>query len=272
MLSCHKGLRCGTVRIAWALSGCALTITATAQDEPVKAPVENATVQDEANEKSAPDDSITLTVIIARAWAMKLIKLSCTGIDFLIASQNKNGSWGSPTKTQQVHIYAPVPGAHHAFGTATTAPAIAVLCELEQTRPDAKESIERGQAWLLEHLPDSLFRALKDVMYNVWGHGYGIQALVRLHKRTDDIELQKRMVELIELQFDRLSDYESVDGGWGYYDFNVGADKPTASSTSFVNATILIAFHEAKEMGLQPPERLTRLCRRCDDAAAEGRL
>ncbi len=72
------------------------------------------------------------------------------------------------------------------------------------------------------------------------------------------LNCKKKLIELIELQFDRLGDYESVDGGWGYYDFNVGAQKPTASSTSFVNATILIAFHEAKNMGVQPPERLTR--------------
>ena len=257
MLSCHKGLRYATVRLGWAvLFGCGLTFTATAQDEPDKSQAETTATQ-EANEKSAPDDSMTLAEIIAPASLAEVDQAIARGVDFLIANQNKNGSWGSPTNTKDLNIYAPVPGAHHAFGTATTALAIAALCELEQTRPDAKESIERGQAWLLEHLP-KLRRASKDAIYNVWGHGYGIQALVRLHKRTDDVELQKKLVELIELQFDRLSDYESVDGGWGYYDFNVGAQKPTASSTSFVNATILIAFHEAKEMGVQPPERLTR--------------
>lgn len=257
MLSCHNGLRAATVRLAWAaLFACILTRTATAQDAPTKSQAETTATQ-EANEKTEPDDSMTLAEIIAPASLAEVDQAIARGVDFLIASQNKNGSWGSPTKTKDLNIYAPVPGAHHAFGTGTTALAIAALCELEQTRPDAKESIERGQAWLLEHLP-KLRRASKDAIYNVWGHGYGIQALVRLHKRTDDVELKKKLIELIELQFDRLGDYESVDGGWGYYDFNVGAQKPTASSTSFVNATILIAFHEAKEMGVQPPERLTR--------------
>ncbi|HBV65940.1 MAG TPA: hypothetical protein DEF45_23300, partial [Rhodopirellula sp.] len=37
------------------------------------------------------------------------------GIDFLIADQNPNGSWGSATRTKSLNIYAPVPGAHHAF-------------------------------------------------------------------------------------------------------------------------------------------------------------
>ena len=42
------------------------------------------------------------------------------GVRFLIEDQNSNGSWGSPTRTKGLNIYAPVPGAHHAFRAATT--------------------------------------------------------------------------------------------------------------------------------------------------------
>ena len=37
------------------------------------------------------------------------------GIDFLLARQNGNGSWGSAHNTTGMDIYAPVPGAHDAF-------------------------------------------------------------------------------------------------------------------------------------------------------------
>ena len=37
------------------------------------------------------------------------------GVDFLIADQNKNGSWGSATRTKDINIYAPLPGAHQAY-------------------------------------------------------------------------------------------------------------------------------------------------------------
>ena len=37
------------------------------------------------------------------------------GVDFLIAHQNSNGSWGSAAHTKDLNIYAPLPGAHQAY-------------------------------------------------------------------------------------------------------------------------------------------------------------
>jgi hypothetical protein len=89
-----------------------------------------------------------------------------------------------------------------------------------------------------------------DAMYNVWGHTYAIQALVRLHQRPNMSEEQKaEYKQLIAGQMDMLDRYESVDGGWGYYDFRAQARKPTSDSTSFVNAAVLIALKEAAEIG-----------------------
>jgi hypothetical protein len=203
------------------------------------------------------NDTIDLGKIVEPASHDAIVQAIDRGIDFLIANQNPNGSWGSATRTKDLNIYAPVPGAHHAFRAATTALCLITLCEQEKRREDVSSTIEKGQQWLLAELP-GLRRATRDAIYNVWGHGYGIHALVKLHERTSDEKLKVQLTELIQLQFERLTDYESVDGGWGYYDFEVGAQRPTASSTSFVNATILVAFHEAKKIGLSPPERLTR--------------
>ena len=46
------------------------------------------------------------------------------GVDFLVAHQNPNGSWGGPTRTKGLNIAADVPGAHYAFMAATTGLAI----------------------------------------------------------------------------------------------------------------------------------------------------
>ena len=54
-----------------------------------------------------------------------------------------------------------------------------------------------------------------------------------------------------------LQKYESVDGGWGYYDFNLQTKQPSGSSISFVNATGLVALKEAQEQGVEIPRRLT---------------
>ncbi len=180
------------------------------------------------------------------------------GVQFLIEDQNKNGSWGSPTKTKGLNIYAPVPGAHHAFRAATTSLCISALIEVASDDADAIKALDRSEAWLMEHLT-SLRRAAGDAIYNVWGHGYSIQALVRMHGRhKENPEKQKKIVGLIRMQFDMLTRYESVDGGWGYYDFRYQANQPTSDSISFVNGAILVALAEAKAIGVQPPERIVK--------------
>ncbi len=97
------------------------------------------------------------------------------------------------------------------------------------------------------------------LIYNVWAHGYGIMALVRMHGRLPaNKPRQARIVALIRDQYDRLSRYESAEGGWGYYDFGAGTQRPNSDSASFLNAAVLIAFHEAKNLGVAPPEKVTR--------------
>ncbi|MFT5325680.1 MAG: hypothetical protein ACI8P0_003552 [Planctomycetaceae bacterium] len=176
------------------------------------------------------------------------------GVDFLVGYQNDDGSWGNPTRTKGLNIYAPVPGAHHAFRTATTAMCIMALIESGSETPEVKQSLDRAEQWLLTYLP-RLRRATPTAIYNVWGHAYSIQALVRMHRRHDDASFRERLVELMKQQFDLLDRYESVDGGWGYYDFRLGTKKPASSSISFVNATVLVAFNEARSIGVEPPQK-----------------
>ena len=53
-----------------------------------------------------------------------------------------------------------------------------------------------------------------------------------------------------------LDRYEVVDGGWAYYDFNAHTQKPSGSTISFVTAAVLVALHEAKQAGIEAPQRL----------------
>lgn len=179
------------------------------------------------------------------------------GVAFLLKDQRKSGAWGSATRTKALNIYAPVPGSHDAFRSATTSLCISALLEVAADNPEAMQAVDRGEQWLFEHLED-LRRATGDAIYNVWGHAYSIQALVRLHERASDKTKRKRIADLIRLQFDMLTRYESVDGGWGYYDFRYQANKPTSDSISFVNGTVLVAFAEAKAMGIDPPARVVK--------------
>jgi hypothetical protein len=121
-----------------------------------------------------------------------------------------------------------------------------------------RRSIERGEEFLIRELP-LVRRDDPMLIYNVWAHAYGIQALVRMHRRLPrDAVRRRRIEELIREQYDRLTRYESAEGGWGYLDFGAGTQRPNSYSCSFVNATVLVAFHEAKAIGVEPPEKLVR--------------
>jgi hypothetical protein len=180
------------------------------------------------------------------------------GIAFLVECQNDDGSFGGPERTKGLNIMASAPGSHYAFQTATTALAVSALIEVGAVTPAARKALERGEAWLFERLP-KLRRATPMELYNVWGHGYGLQALVRMHGRLpDDTERRHKIEDLIRGQYDMLTRFESVDGGWGYYDFRAGAARPGSDSTSFVNAAVLVAFAEAKQIGVEPPEKVLK--------------
>jgi hypothetical protein len=118
------------------------------------------------------------------------------------------------------------------------------------------EAIERGEKHLFEQLP-KVRRDDPVLIYNVWTHAYGIQALVRMYQRLpDDAARREKIRELIQGQYAKLTKYETAEGGWGYYDFDAGTQRPASSSTSFVNAAVLVAFDEAKRIGIAPPEKV----------------
>jgi len=180
------------------------------------------------------------------------------GIAFLLKDQNEDGSWGSAERTKGLNIYAPPPGAHHAFQAAVTSLCIAALIEVGGDSAEVRKSIERAETWLFDFLP-RVRRATPDALYNVWAHGYAIHALVQMHGRLPkDAERQQKIEKLIREQMEWLTRYESVDGGWGYYDFRVGSQKPATDSTSFVNAAIMVALWEAKQIGVSPPEKVVK--------------
>ena len=182
------------------------------------------------------------------------------GIDFLVSDQNKNGSWGSARNTKGLNIYAPVPGAHDAFRAAITAMCVTALIETDAAKNDidAKKALDKGESWLLENL-GSIRRANHDAIYNVWGHAYGISALAAMHKKEiSNPDRKSKIEDAIKHQIKMLKKYESVDGGWGYYDFRYQTKQPSSSSISFTNSTALVALKSAEEIGIEVPERLTK--------------
>lgn len=179
------------------------------------------------------------------------------GVQYLVQNQHRDGSWGSPALKGGVPIYAGI-GSHHAYGAAVTAMSVSALIDSGDTSAAVIQAIERGEQHLIEKLP-TIRRDDPVLIYNVWTHAYGIQALVRMHQRLpDDTARQQRIRELIQGQYEKLTKYESAQGGWGYYDFDAGTQRPASSSISFVNAAVLVAMHEAERIGVSPPPKILK--------------
>jgi hypothetical protein len=168
------------------------------------------------------------------------------GVDFLVASQNPNGSWGGPTNTKGINIYAPVPGAHHAFRAGTTGLAIAGIAKSNDERPEVLAALAKAETWLFDELP-KLRRADPTTTYNVWGHAYGLRALTALALRHPAGEARTRYRDAAQQQIEMLSRYSDINGGWGYLHLDLPTKQPSGMPTSFTTATVLLAMHEARE-------------------------
>ncbi len=182
------------------------------------------------------------------------------GVDYLTSHQNPNGSWGSARRTKGLNIYAPLPGAHHAYLAGASGLALSGLIDAADPRPEADAAISRAADWTAATLP-KLRRADPTTTYNVWGHAYGLRAMTRLWQRETDTAKKAEWQRLGQQQIDLADRYEEVNGGWGYLDLfdDLKTQKPSGSPTSFTTATVLLAMQEARDrMAVKLDEKLVR--------------
>lgn len=178
------------------------------------------------------------------------------GVEFLVKSQNPDGSWGTGLETRGFEVYSMVPGSHDAFRVATTA-----LCVMATREAGARGAHDRGLEYLIKH-----GRAHRDngpILYNVWAHTYATQALAEELKLRPNNE---RLRKAIAWQIERLQRYETYIGGWNYYDFDAQTRQPSMGPTSFGTAAGLVALHAAREAGVDVPQpMIDRAIRRLEE-------
>lgn len=182
------------------------------------------------------------------------------GVDFLVTSQHSNGSWGGPTRTKDLNIYAPLPGAHHAFRAGASGLALSGLIDSGDSRPEVVAAIAKAAAWTAAELPQ-LRRADQTTTYNVWGHAYGLRAITRLYQHANNPDQKTAWVRLAQQQVDLVNRYEDVNGGWGYLDLfdSVTTQKPSGMPTAFMTATVLLAMAEARDvMGVKLDDKIVK--------------
>lgn len=170
------------------------------------------------------------------------------GVDFLVKSQNANGSWGGPTLTKGLNIYAPVPGAHHAFRAGASGLALSGLLDAHDSRDEVQAAVERAAVWVRNELP-RLRRADPTTTYNNWGHAYGLRAITRLYEHETSEKNKAQWAELGQQQVDLANRFADINGGWGYLDIfdEVRTQRPSGITTAFMSASVLLAMQEAQQ-------------------------
>ncbi len=179
--------------------------------------------------------------------AASLTESITRGVDFLVARQNKNGSWGNATRTKNLNIYAPLPGAHHAYRAGASGLALSGMIDAADTRPQVAASISKAAAWTAAELP-KLRRADQTTTYNTWGHAYGLRAISRLYQIEPDPEKKAAWIPIAQEQVDLVNRYGDINGGWGYLDLfdDLKTQKPSGIPTSFTTASVLLAMDQAR--------------------------
>jgi hypothetical protein len=175
------------------------------------------------------------------------------GVAFLLKSQNRNGSWGSPLPERPYDIYTGGVNSFHAFGNASSALCcMALLAQPSQPTLDA--ALLKGYRYLVD-APDAV-RVSGDTFYDVWAHAYMIEAFGRGLADTRLESLQSAMRRRAQHEVARLFKLQGIEGGFGYYDFGWALVQPTGFiSTPMSTSAALVGLKAAQEAGIEIPEK-----------------
>ena len=195
--------------------------------------------------------------------------------DFLLKEQNRDGSWGNHTRTKGLNVLCPYPEGPRSFRTASTSLCvIGLLTSPLKEDPAVKASLDKALQYLLTTLP-TLKRGDTRTVLGVWGHAYGLSALSRAARNLPaDAPLREELKKVASLQVKALDQMADVQGGWGYYTFETFSKRPIGEPTSFLTATVLLAYKDAEQaFGLKAEPRVVKRAVAClEDARRQLRL
>ncbi len=246
---------------------------ASSAQDPAEKPAEPA--QPSGQEPQEPQDP-SGEPVWTRAARVGVGEAVQGAVAWLVANQNADGSWGSHASSRPYEVLASIPGSQEAFRVATSALCVMALRDAGSKRPEVASAIEKGLDFLLADFDVKRQSGMEH--YNVWTFGYALQCFGEEVGRAPDgpraSALRRAGAKIVE----RLGQYQTLDGGWGYLSLSgVATFQPSDTSMSFTTATILLGAERAQENAIQIPQAMIgravdhiRRSRLSDDAFLYG--
>ena len=175
------------------------------------------------------------------------------GVAYLLGAQNADGSWGGVRNKMNTDNFANAE-THTAWSVGATGLVIDALTSVGGD--DARRAAKKGVARLAKTAAD-LKRCADWDIDNVWGYIFGLQGIARALRDPTLLAGAEREAAVAagRLYVKGLGDYQSPNGGWGYYADADAAWRPEWA-TSFTTAAAIVALLDARAAGFVVPARV----------------
>lgn len=173
------------------------------------------------------------------------------GLDFLVKSQNKDGSWGShdPKLASWANLAFSVRkrGSHDAVRTACTAICAHALLDQENRTAGQQKALENAIAELTKVRK---FAYEPGTSFNTWGYGYKLAFLLELNATKEGENLKEEIKKAAQSCVEGLKVYQQHTGGWSYY----AGPSGNADNMSFNTSLFALSLDRAKKIGCEVPK------------------
>ncbi len=176
-----------------------------------------------------------------------------SGVEFLLETQNEDGSWGGVKNATYTSSFAN-PATYRAWQIGASALATRALIELGD-RDVHFAAVERGLEFLVANA--NPVRPAEWDVDNNWALVYGLDAVAFALQdpRFATGPWNEKLRAAGQTMLAGLKKYQSPRGGWGYYSDSVAGWRPDWA-TSFMTAVAVLSMVEARAAGLEVDEKV----------------
>lgn len=173
------------------------------------------------------------------------------GFQYLIETQNPDGSWGSHDPTipylKDFGFSMLNLGAQQALTAACTALCAQAYLEMDELTPPQEESFQKAVDFLLR---GEKIAFKPGESFNIWGYAYKLDFLGRLLENRRGEGFHEEIKKAAQVCIEGLMKYQLHEGGWGYY----ASQMHNFESMSFTTAVIVSALNRVRRLGLDVPQ------------------